>query len=58
MSTQITLKLTKPKYFVVLIEDSEMQNRTVGHSVAVFIIHTIQIAKVFLTANKIQALQV
>lgn len=42
----------------MLIEDSEMQNRTVGHSVAVFIIHTIQIAKVFLTANKIQALQV
>lgn len=58
VSAQITLKLTVPNYFVVLIEDSEVQNRSVGHNVAVFIIHTIQIAKVILTANRIQAFRV
>jgi len=54
----ITLKLTVPNYFVVLIEDSEVQNRSVGHNIAVFIIHTIQVAKVILTANRIQAFRV
>ena len=43
---------------MVLIEESEVQSRTFGHKMVVFIIHTIQIAKVFLAANKIQALQV